>query len=198
MSIPCLSCLSLLRAKWGFAQLRCRRSRLSNCTAQSHRSKSSESMTSALFLRSSWPRGVPSDGLTAQHSTAQRRSHPIPLLAPTGRLLFAEAMAAGHTNGFFKLIEQYSTQDEPAFWWAVGLAGGVPWSFVCSGKDAGVQEDKEWVDSKQGGRGRGGGVLQWRGGGVLQWRERGEGTLKARGCRAGDGSLHFCSICWHN
>eukprot|EP00878_Enallax_costatus_P016815 GHUV01017648.1.p1 GENE.GHUV01017648.1~~GHUV01017648.1.p1 ORF type:complete len:331 (+),score=67.21 GHUV01017648.1:896-1888(+) len=32
-----------------------------------------------------------------------------------GRLLFAEALQQGTMNGFFKLIEQYSTQDEPAF-----------------------------------------------------------------------------------
>lgn len=32
-----------------------------------------------------------------------------------GRSMFQEALAAGHMTGFFKLIEQYSTQDEPAF-----------------------------------------------------------------------------------
>ncbi|MEW5316215.1 MAG: hypothetical protein WDW38_007597 [Sanguina aurantia] len=32
-----------------------------------------------------------------------------------GRTLFAEAHAAGTMNGFFKLIEQFSTQDEPAY-----------------------------------------------------------------------------------
>lgn len=32
-----------------------------------------------------------------------------------GKVLFAEAMLKGTMEGFFKLIEQYRTQDEPAF-----------------------------------------------------------------------------------
>ena len=32
-----------------------------------------------------------------------------------GKALFAEAMLNGTMEGFFKLIEQYRTQDEPAF-----------------------------------------------------------------------------------
>ncbi len=32
-----------------------------------------------------------------------------------GRQLFQEALANGHMSGFFKLMEQFSTQDEPAF-----------------------------------------------------------------------------------
>ena len=44
--------------------------------------------------------------------------------ASAGKVLFAEAMLTGTMEGFFKLIEQYRTQDEPAF---CGLARcGIP------------------------------------------------------------------------
>lgn len=33
----------------------------------------------------------------------------------TGKQLFAEALMGGTMEGFFKLIEQFRTQDEPAF-----------------------------------------------------------------------------------
>jgi glutathione gamma-glutamylcysteinyltransferase len=32
-----------------------------------------------------------------------------------GRSLFQDALAAGHMNGFFKLIQQFTTQTEPAY-----------------------------------------------------------------------------------
>lgn len=49
--------------------------------------------------------------------------HLIPC-ASAGKALFAEAMLNGTMEGFFKLIEQYRTQDEPAF---CGLARyGIP------------------------------------------------------------------------
>ena len=39
-----------------------------------------------------------------------------------GKQLFAEALAAGTLEGFFKLIEQFRTQDEPAFCGLASLA----------------------------------------------------------------------------
>lgn len=41
--------------------------------------------------------------------------HPIFRPLPTGKHIFAGALAAGGANTFFKLIEQFRTQDEPAF-----------------------------------------------------------------------------------
>ena len=41
---------------------------------------------------------------------------------PAGKQLFAEALAAGTLEGFFKLIEQFRTQDEPAFCGLASLA----------------------------------------------------------------------------
>lgn len=39
-----------------------------------------------------------------------------PSLPPvTGESIFQDALLAGFMRGFFKLIEQYNTQDEPAF-----------------------------------------------------------------------------------
>lgn len=42
-------------------------------------------------------------------------SHLIPFSSPTGRLRLREAEDAGHAEAFFTLIEQFSTQSEPAF-----------------------------------------------------------------------------------
>ena len=39
-----------------------------------------------------------------------------------GKQLFAEALAGGTLEGFFKLIEQFRTQDEPAFCGLASLA----------------------------------------------------------------------------
>ena len=39
----------------------------------------------------------------------------IAFASPEGKQLFAEALADGTMSGFFKLVEQFSTQDEPAF-----------------------------------------------------------------------------------
>eukprot|EP00798_Chlamydomonas_sp_ICE-L_P011084 gene11084-18694_t len=39
----------------------------------------------------------------------------IPFSSREGREVFQEALAAGHMAGFFKLVEQFSMQDEPAF-----------------------------------------------------------------------------------
>jgi len=51
--------------------------------------------------------------------TFYRRVLPTPpataFSSPEGRRLFAEALADGTMAGFFPLVEQYSTQDEPAF-----------------------------------------------------------------------------------
>jgi glutathione gamma-glutamylcysteinyltransferase len=51
--------------------------------------------------------------------TFYRRVLPSPpataFSSPEGRALFAQALAGGTMAGFFPLIEQYSTQDEPAF-----------------------------------------------------------------------------------
>ena len=39
-----------------------------------------------------------------------------------GKKLFSEALAAGTMEGFFPLIEQFSTQDEPAYCGLASLA----------------------------------------------------------------------------
>ncbi len=43
-------------------------------------------------------------------------------MASAGRQIFGEALAQCTMTGFFKLVEQYSTQDEPAFCWLASLA----------------------------------------------------------------------------
>ncbi|KAF5828256.1 Phytochelatin synthase-domain-containing protein [Dunaliella salina] len=67
-----------------------------------------------------WPSG------TGFKKTFYKRTLPSPpataFASEEGRKLFAEALAAGHTNGFFKLMEQFSTQDEPAFCGLASLA----------------------------------------------------------------------------
>eukprot|EP00775_Hariotina_reticulata_P014329 gene14329-55_t len=59
---------------------------------------------------------VPSTGVK---KTFYKRKLPCPpateFSSVQGRLLFSEALQQGTMTGFFKLIEQYSTQDEPAF-----------------------------------------------------------------------------------
>eukprot|EP00941_MAST-03F_sp_MAST-3F-sp1_P004408 g4408.t1 len=55
---------------------------------------------------------------TAPSNTLYRRSIPdscVAFSSPEGRGIFATAMAAGATDAFFPLIEQFRTQDEPAF-----------------------------------------------------------------------------------
>ncbi|WIA42506.1 hypothetical protein OEZ86_008492 [Tetradesmus obliquus] len=56
---------------------------------------------------------------TGVKKTFYKRKLPCPpateFSSAEGRLLFAEALQQGTMTGFFKLIEQYSTQDEPAF-----------------------------------------------------------------------------------
>jgi glutathione gamma-glutamylcysteinyltransferase len=37
------------------------------------------------------------------------------VLGHAGKHIFQEALAAGHMNGFFKLIQQFHTQAEPEF-----------------------------------------------------------------------------------
>jgi glutathione gamma-glutamylcysteinyltransferase len=56
---------------------------------------------------------------TGVKKTFYKRKLPTPpateFSSTEGRLLFAEALQQGTMTGFFKLVEQYSTQDEPAF-----------------------------------------------------------------------------------
>ncbi|KAF6260230.1 Phytochelatin synthase-domain-containing protein [Scenedesmus sp. NREL 46B-D3] len=56
---------------------------------------------------------------TGVKKTFYKRKLPCPpateFSSAEGRLLFAEALQQGTMTGFFKLIEQYSMQDEPAF-----------------------------------------------------------------------------------
>eukprot|EP00201_Polytomella_parva_P011099 CAMPEP_0175056668 /NCGR_PEP_ID=MMETSP0052_2-20121109/10810_1 /TAXON_ID=51329 ORGANISM="Polytomella parva, Strain SAG 63-3" /NCGR_SAMPLE_ID=MMETSP0052_2 /ASSEMBLY_ACC=CAM_ASM_000194 /LENGTH=108 /DNA_ID=CAMNT_0016321743 /DNA_START=1051 /DNA_END=1373 /DNA_ORIENTATION=- len=51
--------------------------------------------------------------------TFYKRKLPTPpaveFSSPEGRQIFQEAIAEGHMVGFFKLMEQFNTQDEPAF-----------------------------------------------------------------------------------
>lgn len=59
------------------------------------------------------------------HRTVFRRplNHPaIAFSSPGGRQLFSRALAAGTADGFFPLIEQFSTQDEPAYCGLASLA----------------------------------------------------------------------------
>jgi len=39
----------------------------------------------------------------------------VPFSSPDGRLIFEEALKSGHGDSFFPLIEQFRTQDEPAY-----------------------------------------------------------------------------------
>jgi glutathione gamma-glutamylcysteinyltransferase len=54
-----------------------------------------------------------------EKKTFYRRSLPeyscIAFSSPEGRTLFAETMRLGTAESFFKLIEQFHTQDEPAY-----------------------------------------------------------------------------------
>lgn len=59
------------------------------------------------------------------HRTVFRRPLNAPAIAfssPAGRELFSRALARGTAEGFFPLIEQYSTQDEPAYCGLASLA----------------------------------------------------------------------------
>ncbi|KAL6750431.1 Phytochelatin synthase-domain-containing protein [Haematococcus lacustris] len=58
--------------------------------------------------------------------TYYKRQLPCPpaiaFASAEGRQVFAEALAEGHMNGFFRLMEQFSTQDEPAYCGLASLA----------------------------------------------------------------------------
>lgn len=59
------------------------------------------------------------------HRTVFRRPLNAPAIAfssPAGRELFSRALDRGTAEGFFPLIEQYSTQDEPAYCGLASLA----------------------------------------------------------------------------
>ena len=59
------------------------------------------------------------------HRTVFRRPLNPPAVAfssPEGRKLFSRALASGTAEGFFPLIEQYSTQDELAYCGLASLA----------------------------------------------------------------------------
>ena len=59
------------------------------------------------------------------HRAVFRRPLNAPAIAfssPAGRELFSRALARGTAEGFFPLIEQYSTQDEPAYCGLASLA----------------------------------------------------------------------------
>ena len=68
---------------------------------------------------SSWP-------LLPQHNNASTHQQHININnqkhTTTGRQVFEEALRAGTMTGFFKLVEQLSTQDEPAFCGLASLA----------------------------------------------------------------------------
>jgi len=63
---------------------------------------------------------------TAQSRTFYKRDLPSPpaiaFSSAQGKELFTEALADGNMEGFFPLIEQFSTQDEPAFCGLASLA----------------------------------------------------------------------------
>ncbi|KAI8471447.1 MAG: Phytochelatin synthase-domain-containing protein [Monoraphidium minutum] len=78
-------------------------------------------VTPASLLRAASPPLVP-----GVKKTFYKRVLPCPpaieFSSPEGRQVFQEALQAGTMTGFFKLIEQLSTQDEPAFCGLASLA----------------------------------------------------------------------------
>uniref|UniRef100_A0A7R9VTY1 glutathione gamma-glutamylcysteinyltransferase n=1 Tax=Chlamydomonas euryale TaxID=1486919 RepID=A0A7R9VTY1_9CHLO len=62
---------------------------------------------------------MPGTQIPGVKKTFYKRHLPTPpctaFASPEGRVLFQEALADGTMAGFFKLMEQFSTQDEPAF-----------------------------------------------------------------------------------